>query len=94
MICLSESLNFTFFNFLAIRLVPYSILSHSLFNPHLSSLVPLKIVQVELEKHGFSFKTHETPKKHTKNMSEINVLGCGDRIPRCRLCSYTLCHQF
>ena len=94
MICLSKSLNFTFLFFFAIRLVPYSNLSHSLFNPHLSSLDPLKIVQVELEKHGFSFKTHETPKKHKKNMSEIKVLGCGDGILRCRLCSYTLCHQF
>ena len=62
MICLSKILNFTFLNFLAIRLVPYSNLSHSLFNPHLSSLVPSKIVQVELEKHGFKFKTDENPK--------------------------------
>ena len=52
-ICLSKILNFTFLNFLAIRLVPYSNLSHSLFNPHLSSLVPLKIVQVEVQKHCF-----------------------------------------
>ena len=27
-----------------------------------TSLVPLKIVQVELEKHGFKFKTYENPK--------------------------------
>ena len=53
MICWSKKLNFTFLNFLAIRLVPYWNLSHSLFNPHLSSLVPSKIVQVELEEHGF-----------------------------------------
>ena len=64
MICWSKTLNFTFLNFLAIRLVPYSILSHSLFNPHLSSLVPLKIVQVEVAKHGFKFKTDEEPKKY------------------------------
>ena len=62
MICLSKMLNFTFLNFLAIRLVPYSNLSHSLFNPHLSSLVLSKIVQVEVVKHGFKFKTDEKPK--------------------------------
>ena len=94
MICLSKILNFTFLNFLAIRLVPYSILSHSFFNPHLSSLVPSKIVQVELEEHGVKFKIYEQLKKMKNNMYEIEVLGCRDEIPRCRLCSYTLCHQF
>ena len=93
-ICWSKMFNSTFLNFPAIRLVPYSNLSHSLFNPHLSSLVPLKIVQVELEKHGFRFKTHEQPKKYKNKVYEIKVLGCGDGIPRCRLCSHTLCHQF
>ena len=77
MICLSKSLNFTFFNFLAIRLVPYSILSHSLFNPHLSSLVPLKIVQVELEKHGFKFKTEEKPKKYKMKYTQSRFWDVG-----------------
>ena len=67
---------------------------HSLFNPHLSSLVPLKIVQVELEKHIFWFKTHGKPKNYKNNMYEKKVSGCGDGIPRCRLCSHTLCHHF
>ena len=58
-ICWSKMFNSTFLNFLAIRLIPYSNLSHSLFNPRLSSLVPSKIVQVESEKHGFRFKTNE-----------------------------------
>ena len=94
MICSSKMCNSTFLNFRAIRLVPYSNLSHSLFNPHLSSLVPLKIVQVELEKHGFRFKTYEKPENYKNSMYEIKVLGCGDGIPRCRLFSHTLCHQF
>ena len=89
MICLSKSINFTFLNFLAIRLVPYSILSHSLFNPHLSSLVPSKIVQVEVAKHGFKFKTDEKhtnyKMKYTKSRFwdvgiEIRDVGCV-RIP-------------
>ena len=89
MICLSKMLNFTFLNFLVIRLVPYSNLSHSLFNPHLSSLVPLKIVQVEVAKHGFKFKTDEKPKKckmkYTKSRFwdvgiEFRDVGCV-RIP-------------
>ena len=42
--------------------------SHSLFNPHLSGLVPSKIVQVELEKHGVEFKIDEKLKKHLKNI--------------------------
>ena len=40
-------------NFLAINLVPYWNLSHSLFNPRLSSLVPLKILLVECKKQCF-----------------------------------------
>ena len=94
MICWSKNLDFTFLNFLAIRLVPYSILSLSLFNPHLSSLVPLKIVQVELEKLSFKYQTHEKPTIYKNNMYEIKVLGCGGGILRCSLCSHTLCHQF
>ena len=55
-ICWSKMFNSTFWNFLAIRLVPYSNLSHSLFNPHLSSLVPLKILLVECKKHCFGMQ--------------------------------------
>ena len=54
----------SFLNFLVIRFVPYSNLSHSLFNPRLSSLVPSKIVQVEVVKHGFKFKTDDKPIKY------------------------------
>ena len=89
MICWSRSLNFTFLHFLAIRLVPYSILSHSLFNPHLSSLVLSKIVQIEVAKHDLKFKTYEEPKnykmKYTKSRFwevgiEFRDVGCV-RIP-------------
>ena len=63
---------------------------HSLFHPRLSSLLPLHIFQVELEKHGVGFQ-------NTRNIqnkpSEIKVLGCGVGILRCRLCSYIPCHQ-
>ena len=77
MICWSKNLNFTFLNFLAIRLVPYSILSHSLFNPHLSSLVPLKIVQVEVAKHGFKFKTDEKPNKYNMKYTKSRFWDVG-----------------
>ena len=77
MICWSKNINFTFLIFLAIRLVPYSNLSHSLFNPHLSSLLPSKIVQVELKKHGFKFTTNENPKTWKTNMYEIEVWDVG-----------------
>ena len=89
MICLSKNLSFTFLIFVAIRLVPYSILAHSFFNPHLSSLVPSKIVQVEVAKHGFKFITDENPKKckmkYTKSRFwdvgiEFRDVGCV-RIP-------------
>ena len=71
------------------RLVPYSNLSHSLFNPHLSSLVPSKIVQVELKKHCFKFKIYAKlkPWKNTCTKSrfwdvgmEFRDVGCV-RIP-------------
>ena len=60
----------------------------------LTSLVPLKIVQVELEKHGFGFQNTWKTQTYKRTCSEIKVLGCGDGIPRCRLCSHGLCHQF
>ena len=40
-------------NFQVINLVPYWNLTHSFFNPRLSSLVPLNIVLVECKKHCF-----------------------------------------
>ena len=66
-----------FLNFLVIRLVPYSNLSHSLFNPHLSSLVPLNIVQVEVAKHGFKFKTDEKPKKYNMKYTKSRFWDVG-----------------
>ena len=63
-------------------MAPYSNLSHSLFNPHLSSLVPSRIVQVESEKHGFKFKIYKKLNKLKKHNYEIEVLGCRDGIPR------------
>ena len=47
-----------FFNFLSIHLVPYWN-SPKLFNPRLSSLVPLKIVLVEWKKHCFRLQNQE-----------------------------------
>ena len=46
-------------NFLAISLVPYWNFSQWLFNPRLSSLVPLKIVLVECKKHCFRLQKHQ-----------------------------------
>ena len=50
---------FQILSFLAIKLVPYWNLSHQLFNPRLSSLVPLNIVLVECKKHFFWLQKHQ-----------------------------------
>ena len=36
----------------------------------------------------------KTQEYNKNKCSEVKVLGCGNGIPRCRLCSHTLCHQF
>ena len=69
--------NFIFLNFLFIRLVRYSNLTHSLFNPHLSSLVPLKIVQVEVAKNGFKLKNNEKPKKYKMKYTKSRFWDVG-----------------
>ena len=46
---------------------------------------------------GFETAVEELAKNmltNRKNRHEIEAWGRRDSIPKCRLCSYTLCHQF
>ena len=59
------------------HLAPYWNLTHQLFNPHLSSLVPSKIVLVEWQKHCFGLQNTRdlffSEKKHPVGLHHTEV---------------------